>query len=71
MIGYGPVGSRPYRSALPVPCDVVLLVVESEKKNGNIERRVFVDWVRTLRYMLKDRSARLAWGTYLDALSSM
>ena len=68
MIGYGPVGSRPYGSALPVPCGVMLVVVESEKKKGNIERRVFLDCVRTLRYMLKDRSARLACGTYLDAL---
>lgn len=64
-MGYGPMGLRPYKSALPVPCVVVLLVVESEKANGNKERRGFVGWVRTLRYMLKDRRARFAWGTYL------
>lgn len=66
-MGYGPVGLRPCKSAFPVPCAVVLLAVESEKKNGNTERRGFMDWVRTLRYMLKDRKARFAWGTYLDA----
>ena len=69
MIGYGPVGSRPYESDLPVPCDAMLVEVDSEKKNGNTERRRVVDWVRTLRYMLKDRKVRLAWGTYLDGLS--
>lgn len=70
-MGYGPVGLRPYGSALPAPCAVMLVVVESEKKKGNIERRRFVDWVRTLRYILKDRSARFAWGTYLDTFTSI
>jgi hypothetical protein len=70
-MGYGPVGLRPYASTFPVPCAVMLVIVVSEKKNGNIERRAFVDCVRTLRYMLKDRRARLAWGTYLGPYFSI